>query len=83
VFTNHQQSYTIERDYNQLVQVGFQNTDTIAHTLTATVTNPYTDLITNFVDSGSVDQTITCSLVRPSRSPWRCMPRMPPSRTIS
>ena len=59
IFTNHQQSYTINRDYNQVVQVGVQNTDSVAHTLTTSIVNPYTDLIVNFVDSGSVDQTIT------------------------
>ncbi len=59
IFTNHQQSYTINRDYNQIVQVGVQNTDSIAHSLTTSVTNPYSDLIVNFVDSGSIDETIT------------------------
>ena len=59
VFLNHQASYTIERDYDQRVQVDVRNDDSNPHTLTADVFNAYEDLIVNFVDSGSIDQTIT------------------------
>jgi uncharacterized repeat protein (TIGR01451 family) len=60
VFLNHTQSMTIDRDYNQRMQVAVKNEDTDhAHTLTTSVLNSYTDLIVNFVDSGSADQTIT------------------------
>ena len=59
VFSNHDQDITINRDYDQRINVAVQNTDTIAHTLTSSVINPYEDLIVNFVDSGSIDQTIT------------------------
>ena len=59
VFLNHNPKITIDRDYNQQASVAVKNTDTIAHTLTTSVTNSYSDLIVNFVDSGSSDQTIT------------------------
>ncbi|MBI9050026.1 MAG: hypothetical protein JEZ00_11440, partial [Anaerolineaceae bacterium] len=59
VFSNHNQDIAINRDYDQRINVVVQNTDSIAHTLTSSVINPYEDLIVNFVDSGSVDQTIT------------------------
>jgi hypothetical protein len=59
VFSQHQQAYTVQRDYNQLVEVEVQNQDTISHTLTVAIEHPYTDIIVNFVGSGSVDETIT------------------------
>ena len=59
VFTNHSQNITINRDYDQRVTVTVKNEDSLAHTLTSNVTNTYEDLIVNFVDSGSVDETIT------------------------
>jgi len=59
VFLSHQQNFTIDRDYDQRAQVGVRNDDSISHTLTTSVLNSYQDLIVNFVDSGSTDQTIT------------------------
>jgi len=59
VFGNHAQSFTIDRDYDQRVQVSVRNEDALPHTLTTSVLNPYEDLIVNFVESGSIDQTIT------------------------
>ena len=59
VFTNHNQSATINRDYDQRFTVGVHNQDSVEHTLTASMINPYEDLILNFVGSGSVDETIT------------------------
>ncbi len=60
VFDNHSQTYNIDRDYNQIRNVLVRNEDdTEAHTLTVTLANPYEDLISNFVGSGSDDETIT------------------------
>lgn len=59
VFSNHSQTVSVNRDYDQRVNIGVQNQDTLAHTLTASVNNPYADILVNFVDAGSQDQTIT------------------------
>ena len=59
VFSQHQQAYTVQRDYNQLVAIEVQNQDLISHTLTMRIDHPYEDLIVNFVGSGSVDESIT------------------------
>ena len=59
VFVNRSQSYDVDRDYDQRVNVSVRNDDSIPHTLTASISNPYEDLIISFVDSGSADQTIT------------------------
>jgi RHS repeat-associated protein len=59
VFTNRSQSFTIDRDYNQIVSVALKNTDSVSHTLTSSITEGYDDLIVNFVDGGSADQTVT------------------------
>ncbi len=59
VFTHHSQNITINRDYDQRVTVTVKNEDSLAHTLTSNITNTNEDLIVNFVDSGSVDETIT------------------------
>ena len=61
VFVNRSQTVTVDRDYNQRVNVTVRNDDVIPHTLTASMPNPYEDIIVNFVDSGSTDtnQTIT------------------------
>lgn len=49
----------IGRDYNQIRDLHVRNDDTSPHTLLATIQNPYSDLIVNFVGSGSEDETIT------------------------
>jgi YD repeat-containing protein len=59
IFLNRSQTVTIDRDYNQRVEVSVRNDDEYPHTLTTSIPNPYEDLIINFVDSGSIDQTIT------------------------
>jgi RHS repeat-associated protein len=59
VFTSHSHDITINRDYDQRVMVAVKNEDSVTHTLTSNVLNSYQDLIVNFVDSGSVDETIT------------------------
>ena len=59
VFTNHNQNITINRDYDQRISVAVKNEDSVAHTLTSSVLNPYEDLIINFINSGSIDETIT------------------------
>jgi len=59
VFVNRSKNATIDRDYDQRVSVSVRNDDSVAHTLTASIPNPHEDILVNFVDSGSVDQTIT------------------------
>ena len=61
VFTNHNQNVTINRDYNQRVNIAVHNEDSVEHTLTSTVISPYDDIFVGFVDGGSGDvgQTIT------------------------
>lgn len=59
VFSYNTQNVTINRDYNQRVYIPVRNEDSVAHTLTSSVINPHDDLIVSFVDSGSVDETIT------------------------
>ncbi|MEP0807330.1 MAG: Ig-like domain-containing protein, partial [Chloroflexota bacterium] len=60
VFTNRSQSISVDRDYDQRRTIAVKNEDTVnAHTLKVTVTDPYEDILVNFVDSGSQDQTIT------------------------
>ena len=59
VFVNHELSYTVDRDYNQRVSVGVRNEDQVAHTLTASVVNPYEDLIIGFGNSNENNETIT------------------------
>ncbi|NJD53817.1 MAG: hypothetical protein FIB07_13230 [Candidatus Methanoperedens sp.] len=60
-FTQKIYSFNINRDYDQRVQVTVKNTDSKPHRLLMHVTNPYDDLIGNFVGSGSEDQIITLS----------------------
>ena len=60
VFVNRSQNVTIDRDYNQRVNVTVRNDDDSSpHTLTTSMLNTYEDILVNFVDSGSADQTIT------------------------
>jgi RHS repeat-associated protein len=71
VFVNRSDNFTVNHDYNQLVDVINNRSitvtvrnddDTNPHTLTASVLNPYQDkddILINFVDSGSIGQTIT------------------------
>ena len=59
VFTPHEKDFEINRDYNQRRSITVENTDSVPHTLTSSINNPYEDLIVNFVDSGSIDETIT------------------------
>jgi len=59
VFTQHDPSFEIERDYDQRLQLTVRNDDSVAHSLLATVLNPHLDLFINFVGSGSVDEQIT------------------------
>jgi uncharacterized repeat protein (TIGR01451 family) len=60
VFVNRNQSFTIDRDYDQRKSISVHNDDVnLPHTLKVSVTNPYEDILVNFVDSGSQDQTIT------------------------
>jgi RHS repeat-associated protein len=59
VFTNHNQNITVDRDYDQRIGVMVKNEDSVEHTLVTSVDNSYEDLIVNFVDSGSIDETIT------------------------
>jgi RHS repeat-associated protein len=68
--SNRSQSFTINHDYNQITDVTNgrpitvtvrNNDEESAHTLTASVLNPYEDeedILINFVDSGSTDQMI-------------------------
>jgi hypothetical protein len=60
-FTQKIYSFNINRDYDQRVQVEVKNTDSKPHKLLMHVTNPYDDLIGNFVGSGSEDQIIILS----------------------
>ncbi len=59
VFSNPSMSVSIDRDYDQRLDVTVLNEDSQSHTLTASVINPHEDLIVNFVGSGSIDETIT------------------------
>ncbi len=59
VFVNRSQNITIDRDYDQRVNISVRNDDSAPHTLTTSLTSPYEDLIVNFVGSGSIDETIT------------------------
>ncbi len=59
VFTSRNPSFTIDRDYNQLINIGVRNDDVFSHTLLATIQNPHEDLIVNFVGSGSADESIS------------------------
>ncbi|MBI9051564.1 MAG: Ig-like domain-containing protein [Anaerolineaceae bacterium] len=59
VFTNHNQNITVDRDYDQRIGVTVKNEDIVAHTLVTRIDNGYEDIIVNFVDSGSIDETIT------------------------
>ena len=59
VFVNRSQNVTIDRDYDQRVTVSVRNDDNVPHTLTASMTEAYEDILVNFVDSGSQDQTVT------------------------
>jgi RHS repeat-associated protein len=59
VFVNRSKNVTIDRDYDQRVSISVRNDDHVAHTLTTSMLNPNEDILVNFVDSGSVDQTIT------------------------
>ncbi len=61
VFVSRNPSFELARDYDQRFSITVRNDDSEAHTLLATVQNPYEDLILNFVGSGSVDETITLS----------------------
>ncbi|MHC1730451.1 MAG: hypothetical protein AB9888_00235 [Bacteroidales bacterium] len=59
VFQQRQLGVSIEHDYDQRVKVAIRNEDSVAHTLQADIRNPNDDLIVNFVDSGSSDQSLT------------------------
>ena len=62
VFVDRNKNITVNRDYNQRVTLTVRNDDEVDHTLKVFIpdeNNPYTDLIVNFVDSGTQDQTIT------------------------
>jgi Invasin, domain 3 len=60
VFKSHDQTYTINRDYDQTVMVPVTNLDSVAHTIHMEIAaHPYADLTVNFRGSGSIDQDIT------------------------
>ena len=59
VFINRNQNITINRDYDQRVSIGVRNDDNVSHTLTTSILDPYEDILVNFVDGGSQDQTIS------------------------
>lgn len=60
VFKSHDQSYTINRDYDQTIMVPVINQDSVSHTIhLEIVPHPYADLTVNFRGSGSIDQDIT------------------------
>lgn len=59
VFSQRRYSYELYRDYDQRFLVTVRNQDTLSHTLHASVTNPYSDILVNFIGSGSIDETIT------------------------
>jgi len=60
VFTNYAHNYNTPRDYgNRINDIQVRNQDTIPYNLEASIINPYDDLIVNFVENGSTDQSFT------------------------
>lgn len=58
-------SSTIERDYNQRVQLSVINQDDVQHPVMLTLHNPYDDIILNFTGEGSEDGSM---LLQPGES---------------
>ena len=61
IFTQDNYFFTVERDYNQQMNIKVQNTDNVSHDLLVRVNNPHDDLVTGFVGNGSMDQIISLS----------------------
>ena len=62
VFKSHEQTYTINRDYDQTVMVQVVNQDIVPHEVHLVIEHPeppYEDLTVNFRGSGSIDETVT------------------------
>jgi len=58
VFGERESFHEIMRDYDQQITFTIWNRDVVAHTVLVDVMNPYSDLITGFVGSGSQDETL-------------------------
>jgi hypothetical protein len=59
VFQNRQVSVSINRDYEQLVQVWVVNQDSVPHDLQVEIQESYEDLIVDFRGIGSIDEPLT------------------------
>lgn len=59
VFQKHQQSFTINRDYDQTAQIWVTNQDNRTHEVFLEIQETYDDLTVNFRGSGSIDGSIT------------------------
>lgn len=64
-FVNRAYTFTIRDDYNQTVDangnpltISIRNDDTVAHDVSVSVGNPYSDLIVGFTGSGSIDSAV-------------------------
>jgi subtilase family serine protease len=57
-FTQNVYEFTVERDYNQLVTIAVQNTDSEYHELLVEVPITFEDLVLGFVGDGSQDNVI-------------------------
>ncbi len=56
VFSQREYSFDVERDYNQLVELGIENRSDATRDVVLRLDNPYSDVAIGFVGTGSVEE---------------------------